>query len=68
MSIRSPEAHLFHSPDTNGKENVEDTDAITPMIEKANATVSNFYNDLSKLLSIVNSSIRTENSRLNSLL
>ena len=30
-------------PDSNGNENVEDTDATTPMIEKANAIVSMNY-------------------------
>ena len=29
-----------HLPETSGNEKVEDTDAMTPMIEKANATVS----------------------------
>lgn len=31
------------SPDASGKENVEETDATTPMMEKANAIVSTSY-------------------------
>jgi hypothetical protein len=34
-----------HPPDTSGNEYVEDTEAITPMIENANAIVSNIFSD-----------------------
>ena len=36
---------VHHIPDIKGKENVEDTDAMTPMIEKAKAIVSMICNN-----------------------
>lgn len=57
-------------PETRGNESVEETDAITPMILNANATVSKNYD----MFALARESdrrwkeVRTENSRLNSAL
>lgn len=58
---------IGHLPDTKGKENVEDTDAITPIIEKEKHIVSMSYriSRVSQEAVIVDNDV-TENSLLNS--
>lgn len=40
LGINHPKTKPTCPPETRGKDRVEDTDAITPIIEKANAIVS----------------------------